>query len=93
MRLGTQNTKEQLTTELVKKAQRECKCPVFCTGLALLISIPSKIKIISVALQREGIDTQQYGVYRALVRSEELRVARQAKQRPGANCVWPERSV
>lgn len=37
VRLGTQNMKEQLITELMKKAQREFKCPVFCTGLALLI--------------------------------------------------------
>lgn len=43
MRLGTQN-KEQLINELAKKAQRGFKCPVFCIGLALLISILSEIK-------------------------------------------------
>lgn len=43
VRLGTQN-KEQLINELVKKAQRGFKCPVFCIGLALLISILFKIK-------------------------------------------------
>lgn len=37
VRLGTQNTKEQLINELVKKAQRGFECPVFCIGLALLI--------------------------------------------------------
>lgn len=66
VRLGTQNTKEKLITELMKKVYREFKCPVFCTGLALLISIPSKTKRhTSGALQREGIDTQWCGAYTA----------------------------
>lgn len=66
VRLGTQNTKEKLITELMKKVYREFKCPVFCTGLALLIAIPSKTKRhTSGALQREGIDTQWCGAYRA----------------------------
>lgn len=60
------NTKEKLITELMKKVYREFKCPVFCTGLALLIAITSKTKRhTSGALQREGIDTQWCGAYRA----------------------------
>lgn len=37
--------------------------------------------------------TEHSESHSTLVRSEELRLARQAKQRPGAICTWPQRNL
>lgn len=82
------------------KKHREGLNVQFCIGLALLISILSKIKrhfsgtaeggnrhTMGRCVQSTGKATLHQ------LRHENWRVARQAKPRPGAVCTWPQRSV